>query len=197
GPLGGGEAGPVAAVVDGVVHPLVDGVDALPQRGWVEGPVVAGDGGEGAVEHADDVGGFIADDGVPLPVPEHRHRGAAFVAGVRLQVQLVEVVKAVAWLAVAAEFPAVLQHQRANHTDADVTLEALQHPEDQGAVGPGAGQGDVQMVAPALRRKAPLAAGAGAAVGGYPVAKAAVLADEFPRAGPGGVPPVPPLHAGG
>jgi len=60
--LGGGKTGLIDAIVERVVDARIDGVDLLAKRLRV---VVAGGGAariERRVEHADDLGGFVADD---------------------------------------------------------------------------------------------------------------------------------------
>src|SRR5262245_27260507 len=79
---------------------------------------------------------------------------------------------AVERLGVVAEGPAVLEHQRLDDGDADDLVEPLQLADDERAVRPGAGERDVEMVASGRRLEA------GASVGGHPVAKAALVADE-------------------
>ena len=77
------------------------------------------------------------------------------------------------------ERPAVFGHVPVHDGDRDRRLETLETPEDQRAVGPGTGMGDVQVIAARLRREAAFARGAGAAVGGDPVAELGILADEL------------------
>src|SRR5690606_401510 len=92
GVLRGGEAGLVHAVVDLVVDGGVDGVDPVAQ---VVGAVVArpcAHAVEGAGEHADDVGGLVADDGLALGVPLGGHGDAAAVVRVGRGVDLVRAV---------------------------------------------------------------------------------------------------------
>jgi len=92
--LGGGEAGFVHAVVDVVVGPVVGFVDfALEGFGQeVDGFVLLGQQVvELGVHHADDFGGFVADDGFFLLVPEGGDREAAAVVLVDLEVELAEV----------------------------------------------------------------------------------------------------------
>ena len=93
GGLGGGEAALVDAVVDGVVDPGVHGVDVGAVRFGEEGSCgfaqPRGDEGvEGGVEHADDLGGLVVDDGFALAVPEGRDGVAARVVRVGFVVEL-------------------------------------------------------------------------------------------------------------
>ena len=61
----------------------------------------------------------------------------------------------------------------------DDVLQALELAEDDGAVRPGAGERDIEMIAAGLGGKAALALGAGAAVRRHPVVEAGGRADEF------------------
>src|SRR5262249_57134102 len=54
-----------------------------------------GEAAEGAVEHADDLGRFVVDDGAALLVPQRRHADAAGVARIGAQVDLGELARAV------------------------------------------------------------------------------------------------------
>jgi len=89
-----GEAGLVHAVVDVVVGPVVGGVDFLLEilGQQVDVAVLRGQQVvELRVHHADDLGGFVADDGFFLLVPERGHCEAAAVVLVDLEVELAEV----------------------------------------------------------------------------------------------------------
>ncbi|MNE02890.1 hypothetical protein D3C81_727110 [compost metagenome] len=88
-------------------------------------------------------------------IPQHRHRDPAavvrIVTGVAL-VQEVQVLELVAGRAVAlVEGPAMLAHQPADHRHIDQVLKALELTQDQGAVGPGAGERYIQVVTAGLR----------------------------------------------
>src|SRR5690606_25957241 len=75
----------------------------------------------------------------------------------------------------------------------DHLLQPLEYPEDQGAVGPGAGQRYIQMIAPGLGPEAILPGWPGPAIGGHPVAELGLAADELTLAGFGVVPLVDPF----
>src|SRR5690625_699879 len=92
----------------------------------------------------------------------------------------------------AIKAPALAAHQWADHGDPDPVLQPLQAAGDQGAMGPGAGQGHVEMIAPPLGGKAALPAGSGAAIGGDPVPKLRLLPNEFAIGGIGVIPLVVP-----
>ena len=187
GSLAGGEAGLVDAVVDGVVDGLVDGVDGGAQFARI---VVLAAGAEFAVEHADDLGGFVVDDGLALLVPQRRHRHPARVAGVGLGVDLVEAGKPVDDIRDApgrlGEHPALVAHQGVDHRQPDRVLEPLEGTHDHGAVGPRARQRHVKVVAPGLGLEPR------GAVGGDPVAELALRAHEAPARLLGVVPLVVP-----
>src|SRR5690606_31055414 len=70
-----------------------------------------------------------------------------------------------------------------------MVLKPLKCPENKGSMRPGAGVGNVEMVAAALGGKAAFAAGAGASVGGDPVAERGFRAFEL-TPGFGGVVPL-------
>ena len=92
--LRGGEAGLVHAVVDVVVCPVVGCFDLRLQVGGEEVDVfviLGQDRIEFGVEHADDFGGFVGDDGVSLFVPEGWHSETAFVGGVHGKVEVAQV----------------------------------------------------------------------------------------------------------
>ena len=75
GGLGGGKAAPVDTVVDGGVDPVVDRVNGLLHLGGVQ--VHVGVGGQIVklrVEHADNLGRFVADNRVEFLVPQNRDR---------------------------------------------------------------------------------------------------------------------------
>ena len=84
-----GEARAIDAVVEGGVDALVQGVDLGAQIGGIviaeQGPHAV----EGAVEHADDLGGFVVDDPPGLPVEQHGHGDPARVIGMGGAIDLV------------------------------------------------------------------------------------------------------------
>jgi len=86
-----GEAGPVDAVVDRPVHPVVDAVDLVPVGSGVE----IGSLATPPVEHPQQIGALVVDDLTAGPVPEHRHRDAHLVGGIRGPVNLAEIPKPV------------------------------------------------------------------------------------------------------
>ncbi|MNV97863.1 hypothetical protein D3C71_1930380 [compost metagenome] len=72
------------------------------------------------IEHANDLGGFIADDSLVFLIPQNRDGDASGVVRVCAQIELVEeivVVKVVAGgrREITVEGPAVFQHQRIHH----------------------------------------------------------------------------------
>src|SRR5690606_11258569 len=179
GRLGGGEACLVDAVVDPVVDEVVDGIDLRAKLFRAEVEALRPNAVESAVQHADDLGGLVGDDGLPPLVPEHRHRHPAAVVGHGAGIELVEVVRAIEritrerarGIAVGAELPAVLLHQPVDDGDGDRLLKSLELAEDEGPVRPGAGERDIETIAAGLRGEAALPRGTGTAVVGDPVAE--------------------------
>ena len=159
------KAGFVDAVVDVVVGPGVGVVDFLLQGRGVEVDLAVLFGQEVVefgVEHADDLAGFVVDDGFQLGVVEGGHGEAAFVLRVDLEVDVAEVGDALVdgvwgyvfageFLVGGCESPPFLEHLPVDGGEGDDFLEALQLAGDESAVGPGAGVGDVEMVSPFLR----------------------------------------------
>ncbi|MCY1456635.1 hypothetical protein D9M71_738700 [compost metagenome] len=75
------------------------------------------------------------------------------VAGVAL-VQEIKVVERIAARAcLLVEGPAMLAHQPTDHRHVDQAFQALELAQDQGAMGPGAGQRNVQVVTPGFGRE--------------------------------------------
>src|SRR5690606_10763532 len=118
-------------------------------------------------------GGFVADDGLRLLVPQYRHGDAAGIGRVGAGVDLVQVIaaiKAVAGRAVLPEErPAMLAHEVVHDIDRDHVLELLQLADDQSAMRPRAGERDIEMVAARFGLETALAALGGLAVPGDPV----------------------------
>src|SRR5206468_1495103 len=81
-----------------------------------------------------------------------------------------------------AEHPALAAHQRLDHGDRDHVLQRFELAEDEGAVCPRAGEGDIEVIAPRLGGEAAPAGRTGAAVGRDPAAEARRRADETARA---------------
>ena len=71
--------------------------------------------------------------------------------------------------ALAVQFPAVFEHVRIHHGDTDEIVEILQSAKDQRAVCPGAGEGDIEVIASGLRLEAAFTAWARSTVGRDPV----------------------------
>src|SRR5205814_8271668 len=100
--LSRGESGPVYAVVQVRVDEFVDQIDLAAQGRGVVVARLRTHAVEGAVEHADDLGGFVVDDGPGLPVPQGRHGAGAGVIGLRQRVGLVQPFAAVDLVAARA-----------------------------------------------------------------------------------------------
>ena len=126
GVLGGREAGPVHAVVHPWVDARVERVDLAMQGLGIQVEGRAGQAIEGAVEHAQDVRRFVADDALLTLVPEHRYRHPAGVVRIVLPVALVEKLQIIQGIAARAglgvEGPAVLAHQPAHHRNLNDVL---------------------------------------------------------------------------
>ncbi len=87
------------------------------------------------------------------------------------------------------EGPSVLTHPPVQRRQGDLALQLFQRPEDQGPVRPGAGVGDIEVVAARLGLEPALAGRPRRAVRRDPVAEPALAADK-PAAGSGGVVPL-------
>src|SRR6185437_3363426 len=184
--LARGEAGLVDAVVDRVVNARVDRIDIAGEIARIKVRARVGEGGEGAVEHADDIGRFVVDDGALLLVPQDRHAGAP--VGVRIGALIDLIGEARAGQRVGlGKGPALLQHERLDEADRDDVFQALQQAEQQRAVAPRAGERQIEVIASAGGGKS------GAAVGGDPVAERARRALESAAALARVVPLVAPL----
>ena len=72
-----GKAGAVDAVVDILINQSVDCIDFAAQGFGIEIAAFRAGAVESGVEHADDFAAFVGNNGVLLPVPEHRHGHAA------------------------------------------------------------------------------------------------------------------------
>lgn len=94
--------------------------------------------------------------------------------------------------ALRLEFPAVFQHQRINDGDRDQVVQLFQLAEDQGAMRPGAGEGDIEVVTIFLRLETAFSGRAGCAIRCDPVAELRGAALEMPLGFLGVVPDVLP-----
>jgi hypothetical protein len=182
GVLQGREAGAIDAVVDRLEDLLVERIDLAAQRLRIEVRPARADAIERRVEHPDDLGRFVIDDRLPLAVPEHRHADPAGVVGPGAAVDLMQVARAVEAIAgraaASAKLPAVLGHVPVDDRDINRVLETLELAHDQRAVRPGTGERDVEVIAPGRGRQPAFAGRSGTAVGGDPVAKLGLAADE-------------------
>ena len=167
--LGGGEAGPVDAVVELLVHRPIEGGHLVQQVDRAQPRCRLHVRVEGVVEHGHQVGRLVADDGVLARVPQHRDRRAPGVVRVGAGVELVQVGGAEERVAVgaweAAEAPALVAEHRVHHRHRQHVVKLLELAHHQHARGPRADQGHVEPVAAGLGGEAGLAARAGAAVG--------------------------------
>src|SRR5262249_30739455 len=137
-----------------------------------------------AVEHADDLGGLVADDRVTLLVPQHRHRNTAAVGGIGTRIELVQefdAIDAVGYHTIGGrEGPTVLTPQPMCDRKADHGLEALQGPEYKRPASPRACQRNIKMISADLRFESIHAGWPGRAIHGDPIAKLRIPADELP-----------------
>ncbi len=116
---------------------------------------------EGRIEHPDDLGALIADDGFFLLVPENRHRHAAAIGRMRAGVDLMHEAGLIEGIATGStilfEGPAVFSHVPVNHRDIDHRRQAFEFAQNQGAMGPGAGERDIEVIASDRRLEAAVA----------------------------------------
>ena len=102
GGLGGGEARAINPVVEAGIDLVVERVDFFAQGLRIEIDAFIRQGAEAGIEDAQDIGGFIVDDGFPLLVPQHRHGGAAGVMRVGLGIDFMQKSRAIERVAVGA-----------------------------------------------------------------------------------------------
>ena len=150
----GGKARLVNAVVYIVVDTLVDFGHRIAQvgRGKIAG--VAGQAVKGAVEQLDDLRRLVVDDGLLLGIPKHRHGNPAGVVGTGMGIKLVHVLIAIKRFGLG-KGPALIKHMRVHNGHGNMRRQPLELAQNQRAVRPRARQRDIQMVATAVRRKAP------------------------------------------
>ena len=197
--LRAGKAGPVNAIIDRVVDAGIDVINLLAQCFRV---VVAHrrcrQCVKGGVEHADDVGAFIGDDGVFLAVPEDGHGDAACIVRLCGGIDLVHAGFAVDAIGqcvgkIAFDGPAFRQHERIDNGERDFVFEIFQVSYNERAMRPWAGKRDIEVIATGLALETVCACGACGTVGGDPVAEAGILPHEATACAFGVVPFVVPL----
>lgn len=120
---------------------------------------------ECVVEHPDDLARFIADDAPLLLVVQRGDCEAAFVVRVVLEVNMAkmrilgvdriraDVVARCILVVFGGETPPFLRHVPVNRSVRNELFQALQLPYNEGAVGPRACVGNVEMVAVLLCRE--------------------------------------------
>ena len=166
--LAAGKAALVDAVVERVVNARVDGVDFAAQVLRIEIHGGIAEVVEGAVQHADDLGGLVIDDTLFFLVEQDRYRNPAREVWMGRGVNLAQESSAENRIGngavAAAEMPTVVGHVPVHHRHGDGVFQFLEFAEDERPVGPGAGVGQVQMVTPGLGLEA------GRSVGRHPVA---------------------------
>ncbi len=115
--LAGGETGLVDTVVDVVVNPAVQLVNLITQFNRV---IISGTSAvriKCGIEHADDFRRLIADNRLVFLVPQHRHGHATGVMRIGAQIELVQEIVVIQFVAgcrreITVKRPAVFQHQR-------------------------------------------------------------------------------------
>ncbi len=156
--LAGSEPGFVDAVIHVVVDPAIQLINLPPQFRRVVVARFRAVCVKGGIEHANNIRRFVADDGVVFLIPQHRHGNAPGIVRIGMKIELIEKIVLIELVAgggrkAIIKGPAALQHQGVNHRYVDKWLKAFQRAQDQRAVRPWAGEGDVEMVAIFLRCK--------------------------------------------
>jgi len=176
GPLRGGESSPIDPVVHVLVDEGVEVVDLFPDAVLIQVDRVLGEAVELAVEHTHEVVVGIGHDAFRDGIPQDRDGESSPIVGIGGFVGLAEELKSVdgiermAWP--FAEGPASLVADRVHDCHADHVFELLEFSHDDCAMGPGAGQGDIEVVSAACSRVA------GASVRGHPVLESIRLPGE-------------------
>jgi len=173
--LGGGKTAAIHPIVHCAVDPLIEPIDLLAQRYWIEITVPAAQLIKGAVEHPDDLGRFVAHDGALVLVPEHRHGDPTGVVGIGPGIELVQSFGSLVGIRHhplrRLEGPALFAHEPVNDGERDQIAQSLEGADDQGAVSPGAGQRYIKVVAAGFGRKSGLTARTRGSVQGDPVSE--------------------------
>ena len=140
---------------------------------------------------------LVGDDRLFLSVPEYGNGHAAGVSRVGARVDLVEEIQSVEAVPGGAllgkKGPAVGAHEMVHDGHGNDVFELLQNAEDQRAVSPRAGVGDVEVIAAGLRLEAAFAAGRGQPLTRDPVAPQRFGPHEAAAGLPGRVPDVMPF----
>ena len=159
--------------IDPVVHILVDEgievVDLFPDSVLIQIDPALGEAIEFTVEHAHEVVVGIGDDALGHRIPQHRDGEPSPIVWIGGLVDLAEELKAVNGIERMArpfaECPAPLVADRVHDRHADDLFEFLEFSYNDRPMRPGAGPGDIEMVA-ALRRRI-----TGTTIRGHPVPK--------------------------
>ena len=162
GAAGGSKPRLIDPVVDAAIDLVIDDIDLVLQRGRAVIIPVASNAIKGTVEHADDFGRFIRDNLICLAVPQYRHRDPTRRLRVRPGINLMHEAGIMQMIAGAAmridgKCPAIIQHQRMHRRDTDMRIKPFQMPENQRAVCPWAGIGQIEMVTATFCRKSAFA----------------------------------------
>src|SRR5690606_22123421 len=123
-------AGPVDAIVDIRIDPLIELVNGVAQRRRVEIERIAGQRIERRVENTDDLRRFVVDDPALLPVPQHWHSYPAGVVwrvcGVEFTMKAEPVDRVASAAGGAIVGPAVAAHDGADDREANQAIEPLE-----------------------------------------------------------------------
>ncbi len=128
---------------------------------------------------------FVVDDRARLLVPQDRHGDTAAIVGPRLDIEFAQGARAEDRIrndaAPFVESPAALAEQPMDDRERDHALKGFEPAEDEGAVGPRAGERNNEMIASGLSLVAACAGRPRFAARGHPVAERRVGPHEAPR----------------
>ena len=116
--MGGRKTDLINAIIDALIDPVIDAVNIRPGGFRVIVKPITCKIIKGRIEHLDNIGTFVADDGLGLGIPKHRHGDSARIVGLSSGVEfmvaagtkepIAHLRRAVQlW---AAEHPALVQH---------------------------------------------------------------------------------------
>jgi hypothetical protein len=130
----------VDAVIHGRIDELVDPIDLGAQLRRIIVRADVCERIERGIEHADDFGGFVVDDGALFLVPKNRHAGTAAIVRIGQHIDVgqhrfaVDGVERRAGL--GAEFPAFLAEQRLGDRNRNHVVELLELAKNERAMRP-------------------------------------------------------------
>jgi len=151
------ETGLVNSIVDGVVNPIIGGVDFLAKFLWIDvdiGLVGRNEIVELGIEYPDDLGAFVIHNRLVLLVPEHGNGEPSGITRLGLEVQIPDMLRTVQRINLccrvfvdACEGPSLLAHAGGNNRDGNDLIETLELSGDQRPRRPGTSIRNVKMVA--------------------------------------------------